>query len=74
MIVIYENPVMKSRAVTRWLCLCKRNSKSNAGRVRNSYFRITTVGTGPEHETRIAAEGDVGLTGDYLAVQGECRS
>jgi hypothetical protein len=46
MIVIYENPV-KSRAVTRWLCLCKRNSKSNAGEFGIPISGFTTVGTGP---------------------------
>jgi hypothetical protein len=43
----------------------------------HSYFRIYNCGnrTG-KHEIRVmAAEGDVGITGDYLAVQKtKCRS
>ncbi|SEB06890.1 Por secretion system C-terminal sorting domain-containing protein [Flavobacterium gillisiae] len=74
MIVIYENPVMKSRAVTLFDGYAYVNGtlNSNAGEFGNIPISgFTTVGTGPVNMKLgvMAAEGDVGLSGDYLAVQ-----
>lgn len=74
MIVIYENPVMKSRAVTLFDGYAYVNGtlNSNAGEFGNIPISgFTTVGAGPVNMKLgvMAAEGDVGLTGDYLAVQ-----
>nr|WP_315211573.1 LamG-like jellyroll fold domain-containing protein [uncultured Flavobacterium sp.] len=74
MVVIYENPVMKSRAVTLFDGYAYVNGtlNSNAGEFGNIPISgFTTVGTGPVNMKLgvLAAEGDAGLTGDYLAVQ-----
>ena len=68
MIVIYENPIMKSRAVTLFDGYANVNS-GEFGNIPISGF--TTVGVGPVNMKLgvMAAEGDIGLTGDYLAVQ-----
>ena len=73
MVVIYENPVMKSRAVTLFDGYAYVNGQLAGG---GEYGNIdisgfTTVGTGPVNMKLgvMAAEGDVALTGDYLAVQ-----
>jgi hypothetical protein len=68
MIVIYENPVMKSRAVT----LFDGYAYVNSGEFGNIPITgFTTVGVGPVNMKLgvMAAEGDIGITGDYLAVQ-----
>ncbi|RDI58209.1 LamG-like jellyroll fold domain-containing protein [Flavobacterium glaciei] len=73
MVVIYQNPLMKSRAVT----LFDGNAFVNGPRANGGEFGtipisgFTTVATGPVNMKLgvMAAEGDVGLTGDYLAVQ-----
>ena len=73
MVVIYQNPLMKSRAVT----LFDGNAFVNGSRANGGEFGtipitgFTTVATGPVNMKLgvMAAEGDVGLTGDYLAVQ-----
>lgn len=79
MVVIYENPVMKSRAVTLFdgyafvngqrAVVSPYTTKGEYGNIDISGF--TTVGTGPVNMKLgvMAAEGDVALTGDYLAVQ-----
>ncbi|WP_255347724.1 LamG-like jellyroll fold domain-containing protein, partial [Flavobacterium sp. ACAM 123] len=74
MVVIYENPVMKSRAVTLFDGYAYVNGtlNSNAGEYGTIPISgFTTVGTGPVNMKLgvMAAEGDIGLTGDYLAVQ-----
>jgi hypothetical protein len=73
MVVIYENPVMKSRAVTLFDGYAFVNGQLAGG---GEYGNIdisgfTTVGTGSVNMKLgvMAAEGDVALTGDYLAVQ-----
>lgn len=73
MVVIYENPVMKSRAVTLFDGYAYVNGQLAGG---GEYGNIdisgfTTVGTGQVNMKLgvMAAEGDVALTGDYLAVQ-----
>ena len=78
-VVIYENPVMKSRAVTLFDGYAYVNgqlakaspytTKGEQGNIPISGF--TTVGSGPVNMKLgvMAAEGDVALTGDYLAVQ-----
>ena len=73
MIVIYENPVMKSRAITLFDGYAYVNGQLAGG---GEYGNIdisgfTTVATGQVNMKLgvMAAEGDVGLTGDYLAVQ-----
>ena len=79
MVVIYENPVMKSRAVTLFDGYAFVNGQlapatpytdqGEYGNIPISGF--TTVGTGPVNMKLgvMAAEGDRNLTGDYLAVQ-----
>jgi hypothetical protein len=79
MVVIYENPVMKSRAVTLFDGyafvngqLAPAGSYTNQGEYGNiDISGFTTVGTGPVNMKLgvMTAEGDVALTGDYLAVQ-----
>jgi trimeric autotransporter adhesin len=73
LVVIYENPVMKSRAVTLFDGYAYVNGQLAGG---GEYGNIdisgfTTVGTGPVNMKLgvMAAEGDRNLTGDYLAVQ-----
>jgi len=73
MVVIYENPIMKSRAVTLFDGYAYVNGQLAGG---GEYGNIdisgfTTVGSGPVNMKLgvMAAEGDVALTGDYLAVQ-----
>lgn len=73
MIVIYENPVMKSRAVTLFDGYAYVNGQLAGG---GEYGTIpisgfTTVGAGQVNMKLgvMAAEGDVALGGDYLAVQ-----
>jgi len=73
MVVIYENPVMKSRAVTLFDGYAYVNGQLGGG---GEYGTIpisgfTTVGSGQVNMKLgvMAAEGDVALTGDYLAVQ-----
>ncbi|MFQ3173465.1 MAG: hypothetical protein ACI8W0_000555, partial [Flavobacterium sp.] len=75
MIVIYENPVMKSRAVTLFDGYAYVNGQRSGG---GEYGTIpisgfTTVGSGQVNMKLgvMAAEGDVGATtgSDYLAVQ-----
>ncbi|WP_165930077.1 LamG-like jellyroll fold domain-containing protein [Flavobacterium sandaracinum] len=77
MVVIYQNPLMKSRAVT----LFDGNAFVNGQRaavngVQGEYGNInisgfTTVGSGAVNMKLgiMAAEGDIDLSGDYLAVQ-----
>ena len=73
LVVIYENPVMKSRAITLFDGYAYVNGQLAGG---GEYGNIdisgfTTVGTGPVNMKLgvMAAEGDRNLTGDYLAVQ-----
>lgn len=73
MVVIYENPLMKSRAVTLFDGYAYVNGQLSGG---GEYGTIpisgfTTVGSGPVNMKLgvMAAEGDVNLSGDYLAVQ-----
>ncbi|MEZ7503739.1 LamG-like jellyroll fold domain-containing protein [Flavobacterium sp. Arc2] len=68
MIVIYENPVMKSRAVTLFDGYANVNS-NEYGNISISGF--TTAGSGNVNMKLgvMAAEGDIGISGDYLAVQ-----
>lgn len=73
MVVIYENPVMKSRAVTLFDGYAYVNGQFAGG---GEYGTIpisgfTTAGSGAVNMKLgvMAAEGDVALTGDYLAVQ-----
>jgi len=75
MVVIYENPLMKSRAVTLFDGYAYVNGQLSGG---GEYGNIdisgfTTVGSGPVNMKLgvMAAEGDVGATSgsDYLAVQ-----
>ncbi|MFE3870906.1 LamG-like jellyroll fold domain-containing protein [Flavobacterium sp. ZS1P70] len=73
MIVIYDNPAMKSRAVTLFDGYAFVNGQfaggGEFGTIPISGF--TTVSSGQVNMKLgvMAAEGDVGLTGDYLAVQ-----
>ena len=73
MVVIYDNPLMKSRAVTLFDGYAFVNGQLGGvgeyGTIPISGF--TTVGSGAVNMKLgvIAAEGDVALTGDYLAVQ-----
>jgi hypothetical protein len=73
MIVIYDNPAMKSRAVTLFDGYAFVNGQlaggGEFGTIPISGF--TTVGSGQVNMKLgvMAAEGDVALTGDYLAVQ-----
>ena len=72
MVVIYSNPMMKSRAVTLFDGYANINGQANRGQyglIPISGF--TTVGSGPVNMKLgvMASEGDVALTGDYLAVQ-----
>lgn len=73
MVVIYQNPVMKSRAVTLFDGYAYVNGQLSGG---GEYGNIpisgfTTVGSGQVNMKLgvMAAEGDIALTGDYLAVQ-----
>jgi hypothetical protein len=68
MIVIYENPVMKSRAVTLFDGYANVN-RNEYGNIPISGF--TTAGSGNVNMKLgvMAAEGDIGISGDYLAVQ-----
>jgi hypothetical protein len=68
MIVIYENPIMKSRAVTLFDGYANVNP-NEYGNIPISGF--TTAGSGDVNMKLgvMAAEGDVGISGDYLAVQ-----
>jgi uncharacterized repeat protein (TIGR01451 family) len=78
-VVIYENPVMKSRAVTLFdgyayvngqlAAVSPYTAQGEYGNINISGF--TTVGAGQVNMKLgvMAAEGDVALTGDYLAVQ-----
>ncbi|MDD5150017.1 MAG: T9SS type A sorting domain-containing protein [Flavobacterium sp.] len=73
MVVIYENPLMKSRAVTLFDGYAYVNGQFAGG---GEYGNIdisgfTTVGSGQVNMKLgvMAAEGDVNLSGDYLAVQ-----
>jgi hypothetical protein len=73
MVVIYENPVMKSRAVTLFDGYAYVNGQLTGG---GEYGTIpisgfTTVGSGAVNMKLgvMAAEGDIALSGDYLAVQ-----
>ncbi len=73
MVVIYENPLMKSRAVTLFDGYAYVNGLLNGvgeyGNINISGF--TTVDSGSVNMKLgvMAAEGDRNLTGDYLAVQ-----
>jgi len=73
MVVIYENPLMKSRAVTLFDGYAfvdgQLSGGGEFGTIPISGF--TTVGSGPVNMKLgvMASEGDVNLTGDYLAVQ-----
>ncbi len=79
MVVIYENPIMKSRAVTLFDGYAFVNGQLAAATpytAQGEYGNIdisgfTTVGSGPVIMKLgvMAAEGDIALTGDYLAVQ-----
>jgi hypothetical protein len=79
MVVIYENPLMKSRAVTLFDGYAYVNGQLAAATpytIQGEYGTIpisgfTTVGSGQVNMKLgvMAAEGDVALTGDYLAVQ-----
>jgi|GEM_PF-4903453 len=79
MVVIYENPLMKSRAVTLFDGYAYVNGQLAAASpytTKGEYGNIditgfTTVGSGPVNMKLgvMAAEGDVNLSGDYLAVQ-----
>lgn len=77
MVVIYQNPLMKSRAVTLFDGYAYVNGQQPAvNGVQGEYGNInisgfTTVGSGAVNMKLgvMAAEGDVALTGDYLAVQ-----
>jgi hypothetical protein len=79
MVVIYENPLMKSRAVTLFDGYAYVNGQLAAATpytTQGEYGTIpisgfTTVGSGQVNMKLgvMAAEGDVVLTGDYLAVQ-----
>lgn len=79
MVIIYENPLMKSRAVTLFDGYAFVNGQLpivSPYTVRGEYGTIpisgfTTVGSGPVNMKLgvMASEGDVALTGDYLAVQ-----
>ncbi|NGY38415.1 T9SS type A sorting domain-containing protein [Flavobacterium sp. XN-5] len=79
MIVIYENPIMKSRAVTLFDGYAYVNGQNTVSGTRvGEYGNIsvsgfTTVGAGPVNMKLgvMAAEGDVRATSgsDYLAVQ-----
>ncbi|HLF51898.1 LamG-like jellyroll fold domain-containing protein [Flavobacterium sp.] len=71
-VVIYENPIMKSRAVT----LFDGYDYINGQAVGGEYGLIpisgfTTVGSGQVNMKLglLASEGDIALSGDYLAVQ-----
>jgi hypothetical protein len=73
LVVIYENPVMKSRAVTLFDGYAYVNGQRAGG---GEYGNIdisgfTTVGSGQVNMKLgvMAAEGDRNLNGDYLAVQ-----
>jgi trimeric autotransporter adhesin len=69
MIVIYENPVMKTRAVTLFDGYAYVNGQNNEyGTIPVSGF--TTVASGQVNMKLgvMAAEGDVNSKGDYLAV------
>jgi hypothetical protein len=73
MVVIYENPLMKSRAVTLFDGYAYVNGQLSGG---GEYGTIpisgfTTAGSGQVNMKLgvMAAEGDVNLSGDYLAVQ-----
>jgi uncharacterized repeat protein (TIGR01451 family) len=73
LVVIYENPVMKSRAVTLFDGYAYVNGQLAGG---GEYGNIdisgfTTVGSGQVNMKLgvMAAEGDRNLSGDYLAVQ-----
>lgn len=79
MVVIYENPVMKSRAVTLFdgyafvngqlAAVSPYTSQGEYGTIPISGF--TTVGSGQVNMKLgvMTAEGDANLAGDYLAVQ-----
>ncbi len=72
MVVIYENPSMKSRAVTLFDGYDNINGQATGGQyglIPISGF--TTAGSGAVNMKLgvMAAEGDVALSGDYLAVQ-----
>lgn len=70
MVVIYENPTMKSRAVTLFDGYAYVNGQNNEyGNIPISGF--TTVASGQVNMKLgvMAAEGDVNSNGDYLAVQ-----
>ena len=73
MIVVYENPVMKSRAVTLFDGYAYVNGqRSGGGEFGNIPISgFTTVDSGPVKMKLgvMAAEGDRNLTGDYLEVQ-----
>lgn len=73
MVVIYENPVMKSRAVTLFDGYAYVNGQlANGGEYGTIPISgFTTVGSGAVNMKLgvMAAEGDIALTGDYLAVQ-----
>ncbi|MFA9189478.1 LamG-like jellyroll fold domain-containing protein [Flavobacterium sp. FBOR7N2.3] len=76
MIVIYENPLMKSRAVTLFDgCAYVNGQRSGGGEFGNIPISgFTTVDSGPVNMKLgvMAAEGDVGTASgrtDYLAVQ-----
>lgn len=73
MVVVYENPVMKSRAVTLFDGYAYVNGqRSGGGEFGNIPISgFTTVDSGPVKMKLgvMAAEGDRNLTGDYLEVQ-----
>ena len=73
MVVIYENPVMKSRAVTLFDGYAYVNGQlANGGEYGTIPISgFTTVAAGPVNMKLgvLASEGDVALSGDYLAVQ-----
>ncbi len=79
MVVIYANPLMKSRAVTLFDGYAYVNGQLAAASpytAQGEYGTIpisgfTTVGSGQVNMKLgvMAAEGDIALTGDYLAVQ-----
>lgn len=72
MVVIYANPVMKSRAVTLFDGYAYVNGQASGGEYGTiPVSGFTTVGSGQVNMKLgvMAAEGDVALSGDYLAVQ-----
>jgi hypothetical protein len=73
MIVIYENPTMKSRAVTLFDGYAyvngQRSGGGEYGNIPISGFKTVALGQVNMKLGVMAAEGDVASNGDYLAVQ-----